>query len=101
MVHIGIFNQKGEMLIQQRQSTKKDWADMWDVTVGGSAIAGETSRMAAEREVAEEIGIQLSLDRPALTIHFNFSRAYATTVPVMSLDNVVHRTDSGTSLKTD
>lgn len=70
VVHVGIFNRKGEMLIQQRQSTKKNWADMWDVTVGGSAIAGETSRMAAEREVAEEIGIRLSLDRPALTIHF-------------------------------
>lgn len=29
-----------------------------------------------------------------------FSRAYATTMPVLYLDNVVHRSSSGTSLKT-
>ena len=45
---------------------------MWDLTVGGSAISGDTSQLAAEREVYEEIGYKLSLDeiRPALTINF-------------------------------
>ena len=45
---------------------------MWDITVGGSAISGDTSQSAAEREVYEEIGYKLSLDgiRPALTINF-------------------------------
>lgn len=32
---------------------------MWDLTVGGSAISGDTSQMAAEREVYEEIGYPL------------------------------------------
>lgn len=72
IVHVCIFNSKGEMLIQQRQPFKKGWPDMWDVTVGGSAIAGESSQSAAERETLEEIGCELDLKevRPHLTINF-------------------------------
>lgn len=60
------------MLIQQRQPFKAGWPNMWDVSVGGSAIAGESSQSAAEREVLEELGYELSLknNRPVLTIHF-------------------------------
>lgn len=73
VVHVCIFNSQGEMLIQQRQPFKSGWGNMWDVTVGGSAVSGDTSQVAAEREVAEEIGYELSLAgvRPALTIHFD------------------------------
>lgn len=72
MVHICIFNSEGHMLIQQRQPFKAGWPNMWDVSVGGSAIAGESSQSAAEREVLEELGYELSLknNRPVLTIHF-------------------------------
>ena len=66
VVHICIFNLKNEMLIQQRQPWKNGWPNMWDLTVGGSALAGETSTAAAERETLEEIGykIDLSNERP-------------------------------------
>ena len=72
VVQVCIFNEKGEMLIQQRQPFKKGWSNMWDVTVGGSAVSGDTSRSAAEREVLEEIGYQISLEnvRPSFTINF-------------------------------
>lgn len=72
VVHICIFNNEGHMLIQQRQPFKAGWPNMWDVSVGGSAIAGESSQSAAEREVLEELGYELSLtnNRPVLTIHF-------------------------------
>ena len=40
VVHVCIFNSKGEMLIQQRQSFKDGWPNMWDITVGGSVISG-------------------------------------------------------------
>lgn len=72
VIHVCIFNSKGEMLIQQRQSFKKGWSNMWDITVGGSVIAGETSSEAAEREVLEELGYNISLENipPAITIHF-------------------------------
>ncbi|MFR8012631.1 MAG: NUDIX hydrolase [Clostridia bacterium] len=72
VIHVCIFNARGQMLIQQRQPFKKGWPDQWDVTVGGSAVAGEDSRQAAERETLEEIGLKLDLSdkRPKLTINF-------------------------------
>ncbi|MBQ8447723.1 MAG: NUDIX domain-containing protein, partial [Clostridia bacterium] len=73
VVHICIFNSNGEMLIQHRQPFKKGFPNMWDVSVGGSAIAGETSAEAAEREASEELGISLPLKgtRPRLTVNFS------------------------------
>lgn len=73
VVHVCIFNDKNEMLIQQRQPFKEGWPDMWDITVGGSAVTGDTSQKAAEREVLEEIGLKLDLKgiRPHLTVNFD------------------------------
>ncbi|WP_394867139.1 NUDIX hydrolase [Paraclostridium bifermentans] len=73
VVHVCIFNLEGKMLIQQRQPFKDGWPNMWDITVGGSAVSGDTSQLAAEREVYEEIGYKLSLDgiRPSFTINFD------------------------------
>lgn len=73
VVHICIFNSKGEMLIQQRQSFKEGWPNLWDITVGGSAVCGDSSQTAAERELQEELGISLNLQgiRPNMTINFN------------------------------
>lgn len=72
VVHICIFNDKGEMLIQQRQPFKEGWSNMWDVTVGGSAVQGDDSQSAAERELAEELGLHISLQgiRPHLCMNF-------------------------------
>ena len=73
VVHICIFNSKGEMLIQQRQPFKKGWSDMWDVTVGGSAVQGDDSQSAAARELLEEIGLKIDFKniRPHITVNFN------------------------------
>ena len=73
VVHVCIFNSKNEMLIQQRQSFKEGWPNLWDITVGGSAISGENSSQAAERELNEEIGYKADLvnERPFLTINFD------------------------------
>lgn len=72
VTHVCIFNSRNEILIQQRQPWKKGWSNMWDITVGGSALSGETSIRAAERETFEEIGynIDLSNERPFFTINF-------------------------------
>lgn len=72
VVHVCIFNTSGQMLIQQRQPFKKGWSNMWDITVGGSAVAGDSSQEAAEREVFEEIGLKVNLRnaRPSLTVNF-------------------------------
>lgn len=73
VVHICLFNSNGEMLIQQRQPFKKGWPNMWDITVGGSVVQGETSQEAVQRELFEELGIDLDLSntRPKLTVNFN------------------------------
>lgn len=55
VVHLCLFNGEGKLLCQRRQPWKT-FADMWDVTVGGSALAGETSQQAMTRELAEELG---------------------------------------------
>ena len=72
VIHICIFNSDGKMLIQQRQPFKKSFPGKWDVSVGGSAVAGENSRQAASRELYEELGISHDFlhDRPMLTVHF-------------------------------
>ena len=73
VVHVCIFDSEGRMLIQQRQPFKQGWSNYWDLTVGGCAVAGDTSRTAAEREVREEIGLELDLSdvRPSLTLNFD------------------------------
>ena len=74
VVHVCIFNAKGEMLIQQRQPFKDSWQNMWDLTVGGSATSGDTSQMAAQRELQEELGIHIDFReaRPYFTNHFEY-----------------------------
>ena len=49
VIHICIFGSDGKMLIQQRQPFKKGFPDKWDISVGGSAVAGENSRQQGDR----------------------------------------------------
>lgn len=72
VVHVCIFDKEDRLLIQQRQSCKEGWPGMWDLSVGGSAVTGDDSIKAAERETLEEIGyaIDLSLERPYFTMNF-------------------------------
>ncbi len=72
VTHICIFNSQGQMLIQHRQPFKKGFSGLWDISAAGSALAGETSRQAAEREVMEEIGIDIAITvRPSFNITFD------------------------------
>ena len=73
VVHLIIFNSKGEMLIQQRSDNKKNWPSKWDISVGGCVISGENSLEAMIRESKEELGLDLSkeLNRPVFTFNFN------------------------------
>ena len=76
VVHLIIFNSKGEMLIQQRSDNKKNWPSKWDISVGGCVISGENSLQAMIRESKEELGLDLEnvLNRPVFT--FNFSEGF-------------------------
>lgn len=72
VVHLCIFNDAGEMLIQQRAYDKDTFHGLWDLSVGGSALAGEDSQAAIMRECREELGFTPALHaaRPYLTVHF-------------------------------
>ena len=86
VVHVCIFHPDGRMLIQQRQPFKSGWSNFWDVSVGGSAVSGDSSRSATERETLEELGLSIDLSevRPTLTIHWEhgFDDYYVLTMPV-------------------
>lgn len=72
VVHICVFGSDGRMLIQQRQPFKEGWPNMWDLSVGGSALAGEDPQAAAARELNEELGMKYDFTgiRPRLTVNF-------------------------------
>jgi isopentenyldiphosphate isomerase len=72
VVHVCIFNSNGEMLIQRRADDIVRWPSYWDVSVGGGASAGDTSRQAAQRETAEELGLHIDFSnrRPVITVNF-------------------------------
>ena len=73
VVHIVLFNEQGQMLIQQRQSDKSIFPNLWDISAGGQVSAGETSSEAAQRETAEELGLHRPIAslRPHLTVNFD------------------------------
>lgn len=80
------------MLIQRRTDHKAGWPGMWDVTVGGSVTAGESSARGAEREVYEELGLRIDLTgtRPSFTFNFrhgfdDFYLLRATDLPPIDL----------------
>ena len=72
VIHVVIFNSRGEMLIQQRQPFKEGWPNLWDVSVGGGVQAGETTQQAARRELQEELGLEFDFENetPMLTTTF-------------------------------
>ena len=86
VIHVCIFAPDGRMLIQQRQPFKDDWKNLWDISVGGSAVTGDTSRTAAERETREELGLAIDLSnvRPTMTLYWEhgFDDYYLLTMPV-------------------
>lgn len=43
VVHVCLIDEGGRMLLQRRANDKATWPGKWDVSVGGSVIAGETS----------------------------------------------------------
>lgn len=76
VVHICLFNSEGKMLIQQRHKSKKNFPEVWDLSLGGGVQSGETPRDACKRELLEELGIlhDFSNERPLFT--FNFQKGF-------------------------
>ncbi len=66
--YIFVLNTQGEIFVQKRTMNKDIYPGYLDVATGGVVLAGESYELSAERELAEELGVE---DVP-LTGHFDF-----------------------------
>ena len=57
VVHLHVFNSKGELYLQKRPEWKDIQPGKWDTAVGGHVDLGECVDEALLREVREELGI--------------------------------------------
>ena len=57
VVHLHVFNSKGELYLQKRPEWKDIQPGKWDTSVGGHVDLGESVEMALKREAGEELGI--------------------------------------------
>lgn len=64
-VHILVFNPTGEVFLQFRSRAKDRHPLAWDSSAAGHVNAGEDYDQAANRELAEELGINVPLERVA------------------------------------
>ena len=69
-----IFNHNNEMLIQKRANNNDVFANLWDISVQGKAIASEDSKIAMAREIKEEIGLDIDLKdhRCHMSLNYDF-----------------------------
>ena len=61
--HIWLYTTQSEILLAQRSAKKKICPLLWDVSVAGHVAAGERIEVAALRELKEEIGLDLSINK--------------------------------------
>jgi 16S rRNA (adenine1518-N6/adenine1519-N6)-dimethyltransferase len=62
-VHILIFNETGELYLQQRSRCKDRHPLLWDSSAAGHVMAGEGYDEAAKRELQEELGVNVPLKK--------------------------------------
>lgn len=57
VVHLHVFNGKGQLYLQHRPAWKDVQPNRWDTAVGGHIDLGETPEQALLREAREELGL--------------------------------------------
>ena len=71
VIHLHLFNTKGEIYLQKRPDWKDIQPGKWDTAVGGHIDLGESVEQALVREVNEELGISLP-HTPQRLAHYVF-----------------------------
>lgn len=61
-VFVAVQGTDGRLLVHRRSEHKDLWPGRWDLAVGGVVAAGESWQGAAERELAEEVGVSGTLE---------------------------------------
>lgn len=64
VIHLHVFNSKGELYLQKRPDWKDIQPGKWDTAVGGHIDLGENVEMALRREAKEELGITAFTPEP-------------------------------------
>lgn len=59
VVHVWIINKEGQILLQKRSMNKEMDSGKWDVSAGGHASSGDDSLTTAQKEIQEELGIEI------------------------------------------
>ena len=59
-VSIAVMGSDRRLLVHRRAADKDVWPNMWDMAAGGVVAAGESYEVAARRELAEELGIEVA-----------------------------------------
>ena len=70
VIHLHVFNSKGELYLQKRPEWKQIQPGKWDTAVGGHIDLGESVDIALKRETKEEVGIEDFT--PELLTHYVF-----------------------------
>jgi isopentenyldiphosphate isomerase len=116
VVHVLVFNDKGELLLQKRSLNKDVAPGKWDTSVGGHVSPEEDLITAAQREMEEELGVlpeslkflysythsnpyESELVFTHLCIHngpFSFNDEEIDTVRFWSIDEIKQSIGSGT-----
>lgn len=73
VVHLHVFNSRGELYLQRRPLWKDIQPGKWDTAVGGHVDLGESVEMALRREVREELG--MTDFTPETLTHYVFESA--------------------------
>ncbi|RXP63497.1 NUDIX domain-containing protein [Lutibacter sp. HS1-25] len=85
-VHIWIFDNHKNILIQKRALNKDTFPGLWDISVAGHISAGELPIDSAIREVSEEVGISIQQKQ----LHYIGTSTKKVTHKIDLIDNELH-----------
>lgn len=85
-IHVWLYTKDHQILLQKRALTKKVFPGLWDISVAGHIAAGEDIKIAALREIKEEISFSLHPEN----LYKIGTRKHMVTHPNGIIDNEFH-----------